>query len=464
MNTLRVLQRLVPRGMAGRLLLAVLAALGIAQIGLALVLQERKNMQVRDVIERQAMMQTVMAVQLLREASVEDAKHILGLFNPVSACGTVIASPPGLAVRDHGEERFAETLRQRLGDATSTLPLVRIIRLEGHGEQPACPQFSGSDGPNDHGRPLQVTSYVKLGEGRWLEFTSVVEFPATESLQIALMFLLASLLVGAVAVLSVRTQTKSLVALADASDRLGRGETVPPLADGGPVEVAAAARAFNTMQERLKGFMDDRLKMLAAISHDLRTPLTTMRLKAEFVRNKPARQSLIDTIDEMVVITDAALAFTRAEATQEPTKALDLAKLAMQLRDEYATKGLKVEVGECTSSICMFREVALKRALRNLIDNALRYGGNADLSVLQSDGSAILTVEDNGPGIADGQLNRVFEPFVRLETSRSKDTGGIGMGLSIAQGIVKAHGGSIVLSNKATGGLRVKVTLPLARG
>jgi signal transduction histidine kinase len=454
------IRRFQPRGLAGRLLLAILAALALVQLALALVLQERKNAQVRDVIERQAMVQTVMATQLLRKTPAADAITILDTFKSASSCGSVIPAPPDMAISDHGEDDFATMLRARLGDTSGPLPRVKISRLEHEGDSFLCSQLIGAEGLESHGWPLQVTSYVPLAEGRWLQFTSLVDFPATENLQIAFMFLLASMAVGAVAVLSVRTQTRSLAALAEASEKLGRGETVAPLAENGPVEVATAAHAFNTMQGRLKNFMDDRLKMLAAISHDLRTPLTTMRLKAEFVRDKSARQGLIDTIDEMTVITEASLAFTRAEATQEPTKRIELANLLKQLRDEYATKGMKVGLVQRATPASHVREVALKRALRNLIDNALRYGGSADLTLDQSAGAAVLSVDDTGSGITESQLERVFEPFVRLEDSRSKDTGGIGMGLAIARSIVKAHGGEIRLLNRSEGGLRAEIHLP----
>ena len=457
---MRIIQHLAPRSLAGRLLLAILAALAVAQIGLALVLQERKDAQLRDMIERQAMMQTVMATQLLRQAPEADATRILDAFKGASACGSIIAAPPELGEPDHGAGEFAATLRARLGDVSGPLPLVSILRLEHEGDPLACPQLVAAGGLAAHGWPLQVTSYVPLKDGRWLRFTSLMDFPATENFLIAAMLLFASLAVGSVAVLSVRMQTRSLAALAGASERLGRGEAVAPLAENGPVEVAKAAHAFNTMQGRLKNFMDDRLKMLAAISHDLRTPLTTMRLKAEFVRDKSARQGLIDSIEEMTVIIESTLAFTRAEAMQEPTKHLSLEVMLAQLSGEYAAKGLKVELGPCDHLVCALRDVAFKRALRNLIDNALRYGGSATLGVRRSGESATITIDDSGPGIAEAQMERVFEPFVRLEASRSKDTGGVGMGLAIARSIVKAHGGDIRLLNRSEGGLRAEINLP----
>ncbi|MDE2385811.1 MAG: two-component sensor histidine kinase [Alphaproteobacteria bacterium] len=456
---MNLFERLLPRGMAGRLLVSILAALGLVQVLLIVMLQERKSAQVRDVIEHQALMQTITAVQLARDSPPGDLPRLLAAFSGASACGSLVEALPDLGPEDHGAADFARSLQARLGDAGASPPQVRITRLEGPADHPLCPAAPGKE---VHGRPLQVTSYVPMQDGHWLAFTSIVEFPEIDNLPIALMFLVASAAVAAVAIVAVRTQTQTLAALSTAADQLGRGEAVPPLAEAGPLEVANAARAFNTMQSRLKTFMDDRVKMLAAISHDLRTPLTTLRLKAEFVRDKANRQSLIDTIEEMTVITEATLALTRAEAAQEPTRLLDLSHLLESLRDEYAAKGLKVGMGQMTGAQALVREVALKRALRNLIDNALRYGGSAALGLEQHGEDAVISIVDEGPGIAEAEQERVFEPFVRIETSRSKETGGIGLGLAIARGIAKSHGGGITIANRREGGLRAELILPLA--
>jgi signal transduction histidine kinase len=276
-----------------------------------------------------------------------------------------------------------------------------------------------------------------------------------------LSFLLSSLAVAVVAIIAVQTQTRSLRALADASDRFGRGETVAALVAAGPSEVAAVTRAFNTMQERLSLFIRDRLKLLAGISHDLRTPLTTLRLKAEFVEDEKVREGIIATVDELTVIAEATLAFTRAEATTEATEAVDLHCLVGEVTEAFRLTDADVVVAPFPPLIYACRPVALKRSLRNLIENAVRYGGNARVSAVTHQGAATIAVDDDGPGVPLDRIEDAFQPFVRLEPSRSTETGGIGLGLAIARSIVKAHGGTLTLANRPEGGLRAEIRLPL---
>jgi len=258
---------------------------------------------------------------------------------------------------------------------------------------------------------------------------------------------------------ALRTQTRSLRRLAAASDRFGRGEEVAALDETGPSDVLAATRAFNTMQDRQRSFIRDRMGLLAAVSHDLRTPLTTLRLKAEFVTPDASRDSLIATIDEMTVITEATLAFTKAEASREPTTTVDITALLATIRDEGVAAGHQVSFTDAAPHFAACRPVAIKRALRNLVENAVRYGGSAMLSLDRQGAALLIRVEDAGPGIAPDQLDHVLKPFVRLETSRNAETGGIGMGLAIAQGIISAHGGTLRLSNRPEGGLCVEIVL-----
>jgi signal transduction histidine kinase len=290
---------------------------------------------------------------------------------------------------------------------------------------------------------------------------TVVAAPGGWSRATLMSFLLSCLTVTVVAIIAVRTQTGSLRALADASERLGRGETVAPLMTSGPSEVAAATRAFNTMQERLSLFIRDRLKLLAGISHDLRTPLTTLRLKAEFIEDETVRDDIVATIEELTVIAEATLAFTRAEATTEATEAIDLRGLVGEVTEAFRLGGADVVVAPFPSVIYPCRPVALKRALRNLIENAVRYGGNALVSAVAQQDAVTIAVEDDGPGLPPDQIEDAFQPFVRLEPSRSTETGGIGLGLAIARSIVKAHGGTLTLTNRPEGGLRAEIRLPL---
>ena len=232
------------------------------------------------------------------------------------------------------------------------------------------------------------------------------------------------------------------------------------MATGGPAEVAAASRAFNTMQDRLSAYLGDRLRLLAGISHDLRTPLTTLRLKAEFVEDAAVRDGIVATVDELATICEATLAFSRAEASSEPTREVDLTALAGEVVEEFKIAGDEVSLMSSAVHVAPCRPVALKRALRNLVQNAVRYGGGAKVSVEASREAVTIAVDDEGPGVPDDKMEEAFKPFVRLEPSRSADTGGLGLGLAIARSILRAHGGELTLANRPEGGLRASLVLP----
>ena len=191
----------------------------------------------------------------------------------------------------------------------------------------------------------------------------------------------------------------------------------------------------------------------------MRTPITTLRLKAEFIDDETVREDLIKTIDELATICEATLAFTRAEAASEDTKVLDLGELVREVEQELLLAGLPVREGQIEPVRCACRPVALKRAVRNLVENAVRYGKRAEISVFRAADRALIRIDDEGPGIPVDRLAEAFEPFVRLEPSRNPETGGIGLGLGIARGIVSAHGGTLTLSNLEPG-LRAEISLP----
>ncbi|MDE3081300.1 MAG: HAMP domain-containing protein, partial [Paracoccaceae bacterium] len=251
-----------------------------------------------------------------------------------------------------------------------------------------------------------------------------------------------------------------LQGLALAADRLGRGEDTEPLRPEGPEEMRRVASAFNQMQERLHRFVNERTKLLGAVGHDLRSPLTALRVRAEMVDDEETRDRMIATIVEMQEMVEATLAFARGMATTEPVESVQLVDFLGGLTDEISEAGGAVTLGHVPGVVMRMRRNAMRRAVRNLIENALRYGTRATVSAREDVGGVTITVEDEGPGIPPESLERVFDPFVRLETSRSRETGGIGLGLSIARTIVLAHGGQIALENRPEGGLRAIVRLP----
>jgi signal transduction histidine kinase len=279
-------------------------------------------------------------------------------------------------------------------------------------------------------------------------------------------FLLMTLTAAALTLWSVRRLTDPVRVLAEAAEALGRDVNAAPLPENGPTETAVAAVAFNTMAARIRRFVSDRTEMLTAIGHDLRTPITRLKLRAEFVDDEELRTKMLADLDELETMVSATLAFGRDSRIGEPVSSVDLVELLRTILDE--TGDAKPEVAEHLTydgpshQTVHARPVALKRALANLISNAVSYGGDARVSLVPpADGTVTVTIEDHGPGIPASEISRVFEPFHRLEQSRNRETGGVGLGLPIARNMLRAHGGDVVLSNRPGGGLKALVTLPV---
>jgi signal transduction histidine kinase len=309
-------------------------------------------------------------------------------------------------------------------------------------------------------RGLQVA--VKLSDGHWLSFvTTLPQGAPSVSWQFIISMALMGVIVIAVSVWAVRRLTAPLGMLSAAADRLGRDVSAEPLAETGTREMQQAARAFNRMQERLRRLVESRTQMLAALSHDLRTPLTLLRLRAEEVADTDERDKMLGTIGDMDEMIGTTLAFARDEVRAEPRRRVDVAALLESVVDDMADAGLPVTMQPAAPLTYECQPGALKRALTNLLDNAVKYGKRAQAAITSTAKAIEITIDDEGPGIPEAELPRVFQPFYRVEESRSRDTGGTGLGLAIAQSIVQAHGGELTLANRPGGGLRASIRLPL---
>ena len=308
-----------------------------------------------------------------------------------------------------------------------------------------------------HGRARLLVA-VGLEEGAWAEFA--IRPPRGPRPGVFFWLGLTALLVVVALVLGAHRMTRPLRRFADAADRLGLDAGPPPLPEHGPRELRKATRAFNRMTERIRRLVDDRTLLLAAISHDLRTMLTRLRLRAEFIEDREQREKASADFDEMQAMLDATLAFARDEAADERPASVDLAALLRSLTADLAHAGRTVSCDGPDRLAVPGRPVALRRLFENLIDNALRYGGEARTAVQRVDGRAEALIDDRGPGIPEALRERVFDPFFRLEASRSRDTGGSGLGLAVVRAIVQRHDGTIRLEDRPGGGLRVRVTLP----
>ncbi|MDA1089580.1 MAG: ATP-binding protein [Proteobacteria bacterium] len=309
------------------------------------------------------------------------------------------------------------------------------------------------------GEILEVS--VQLTDTSWLNFASPAErWQSFWSSPVFLSIILMTVAVLGLSVWAIRTATRPLGVIAAAADRLGLDIEATALDETGPREVQHVARAFNTMQNRIRTFVRDRTQMLAAISHDLRTPITRLRLRAEFIDDADLQKKMLDDLGQMEAMIASTLAFARDDAADEPRKPFDLAVLLRGLCDDATDAGQAAAYDGPGRLAYSGRPIALTRVFSNLIDNGVSYGGNVRVNLVADAGQVTVTVTDDGPGIPDDQLEQVFAPFHRVDQSRSRETGGVGLGLSVVRSIVRAHGGEVTLANRAEGGLLATVILP----
>ncbi len=306
------------------------------------------------------------------------------------------------------------------------------------------------------------TAAVQMPDGRW----AVVEPPRSllspwqRNLLIALA--ISALLLAPLVWWMARRLTRPIRVFADAAQRLGANPEADPLAPSGPREVRTAIDAFNDMQSSLRNHMRQRTQTVAAIAHDLRTPLTRLRFRAEQAPDV-VRERMVSDIEEMDALIAQAMAFVRGETTPDRREPLDLDALAADCAAGFVETGAPVTFDGGGELPVLSDPAALRRALANLIGNAIQYGGVARVKAFVADGRATVTIEDDGPGLPDDELETVFEPFHRAERSRNRETGGAGLGLTIARQAARAHGGDVTLSRRAEGGLTARLTLPLDR-
>ena len=313
----------------------------------------------------------------------------------------------------------------------------------------------------------QAVIGLRLSDGSWLNVTAELQpLRPWHSPAFLASFLLMTAAAALLTLWAVRRLTAPVRTLAAAAEALGRDVNAPPLPEDGPTEVAVAAVAFNTMAARIRRFVEDRTELLTAIGHDLRTPITRLKLRAEFVEDDEQRAKILADLEEMEAMVSATLAFGRDARTTEPVSSLDLAELLRTILDETgdANPGRLDELhyeGPAHLTV-RARSLSLKRVFVNLIVNAVNYGGSATVRLIKPDSRMVVVeIEDNGAGIPLGDLDRVFEPFHRGEPSRNRETGGVGLGLPIARNIMRAHGGDVTLVNRPNGGAKATVTFPV---
>ena len=297
--------------------------------------------------------------------------------------------------------------------------------------------------------------------GTWVVVRSTPEpFPNDWQLRTGLWLLASILLVTPAGYLFARRITAPLKRFAQAAETLGRDPHAPQMTLKGPAEVGAAANAFNEMQGRLHRYITDRTAMVGAISHDLRTPLARIRFKMEAAAD-PLKHSVLSDVAQMEQMIGGVLAFIRDESQPRRRERLDLLSLIECVSDDAASVGGDVEIVDGQPVTVDGDPVALQRLFANLVDNAVRYGHAARIQVREEQGAAVVVIADRGEGLSPSDLERVFQPFFRSDSSRNLDTGGVGLGLPIARSTARAHGGDVALTSGPTGSTAI-VTLPAA--
>lgn len=309
------------------------------------------------------------------------------------------------------------------------------------------------------GRSFLVS--VQLHDKSWLNV--VAPFAETLPIWSPRSLLSMSILAAAVVLLSmwaVRRVTAPLTEFSRATEQLGRNVNAPPIREHGPLEVRRATHAFNKMQQRIQRYVEDRTQMLAAISHDLRTPITRLRLRSELIDDASYRQKTLSDLHEMEAMISAVLSFARQDADNEASETIDLVSTLQTICDNTSELGHEVELVADGSLPYACRPVSIRRCFTNLIENAVKYGKRARILLSSEPAGVVIRIEDSGPGIPEHLQDKVFDAFFRIERSRNRETGGVGLGLTVARTILHAHGGRIELENGSEGGLRATVTLP----
>jgi signal transduction histidine kinase len=479
------MNRLIPQTLFGQTLLLLLLGIGLSLLAGSWIYVSARQEAVRAVGGLAAAERIINLSRLIEDVPVDWRERIVAGANDTAFRIRLTSTKPASATVGSVTPEAAH-IESYLKEALPSHKVHVVLAVDGrethagpwrhHGPWPGGARGIGGPmaGPGDQGPMMHgpfarwnmswraLHAGVELKGGQWLEFsTTLPDTGPTMSPRLILALGVMATMIALLTAWAARRLTAPLTLLADAAERLGRDVRAPPLAVSGSRELRSAAHAFNEMQKSLKRLIENRTQMLGAISHDLRTQLTLLRLRAETVDQVDDRDRMLKTIGEMEDMLTATLTFARDEATSEIDKRIDIGAFVSTIADDMSDAGLAVQTGSIESGVVAeYKPLALRRALTNLIDNAVKYGGKATVGMRATTTQVEITVEDEGPGIPEDQLGRVLQPFVRLEESRNRDTGGIGLGLAIAASITEAHGGALTLSNRRDGGLKVTIALP----
>lgn len=430
-----------PKGLIGRVTVVMLIAILLEFVGSLLLHEQIDRRTVAEDHARRVAELLVVGRNLLIETPESDRAAVLHSLSTEHLAVELHPHPP---TSSPTPSEFLRRIRMQMINWEPTLAAETLTlgsAIDGRGGQ-------------------DLVGALRLHDGMWLQFRSRNLFGRWSNLYPLLFG--AIVLTGGVIVAAgmvVRTLGAPLRNLAATADQVGRGAPVTIL-EGGPGDLNKVAQAFNAMQGRISHLIEDRTQALAAVSHDIRTPLARMRLRVGLLNDEEAREAIETDIDEMQSMLDSVLAYLAGENDNEAPRRVDLASLALTLVDEYADLGREVSYDGPDHLLVSVRPLMMKRALRNLIENGLKYGGAVTLGMGWRGPMVRLVIDDNGPGIPESELQHVLSPFFRLDQARSRDTNGMGLGLAIVANAVANEGGEFSLSNRPEGGLRAEILLP----
>ena len=469
--------RILPRSLFGRLSLVLLAGLVVAQLLSASILLRDRGQTLYHSIRGDLVKRTAGIARLLDILQPHERRRLLPLFNTPETRIRLVDIASDMAAADTEEGKTAKSIETGL---KALLPASREVRVALKGdlnEDLGRPVMAGMhrrhmmgrgrmSGPWSylHGVHAQARSFfiqVQLSDGTWVQFDRRIPDDLFDQ-PTRLLLTLAVLLVSAVllSLLAVRWVVRPLRDLRFAAEELGRDIHRSLLPETGPLEVEETARAFNIMQQRIQSFIDDKARVLAAVSHDLKTPLTRLRLRTDLLDDEELRNKLQTDLDDMESMVGASLDYMRGTESHEETRRLDLMALLETIREDALEAGWQVSLTGRIDNPIQARPTALKRCIANLVENAARYGGGAEVIAANDEHNTHVIIQDRGPGIPDELLEKAFDPFFRIDSSRARHTGGTGLGLGIARNIARAHGGDLVLRNREGGGLSAELMLP----
>lgn len=434
--------RLAPQGLIGNVMLVLIGAILLELVASALIF-EMADIHGARTLRSGALADKLVVVTRVMDSTPPTSRAAVaeGLSTPKTHVRWTPAAAPTQDARREAL-RLAGELKQR--EPLLAERDVRLLRVD-----------------RDMIGETRTVAAVRLADGGWVEVTSRLRGQSHGMLWAAVgSAVILSVAIILIAVIMLRSMGRPLRALTHAADSVGHGDAAQPVPELGAGDLRRVAHAFNAMQQRINDLLRERTQALAAAGHDLRTPLARIRLRAGLVADPAARRALEDDVDEMIGMLDSLLAYFGGRHEGEPRRQVDLAALCMTLVDAASDAGREASYAGPERLVACVPTSSVRRAVDNLIQNALSYGDRADVTLQADEGGVVIRVEDDGPGIPESQFARVREPFARLDAARARNTGGMGLGLSIVQRVADQEAGELVLANRAPRGLRAELRLP----